>query len=117
MSDTNPAIRDNSGGTVTIVYILYLAGLVIGITSVIAVVMAYVNRSAGPAWAESHYRFQIRTFWIGILYGFVGLILLFVLIGWIVLLFAMIWVIVRCVKGMRFASAAQPYPTPGAWLW
>ncbi len=117
MSDTNAALRANSGGTVTIIYILYLVGLVIGITSLIAVVMAYVNRNGGPDWAESHYRLQIRTFWIGLLYGIIGLVLAFVVIGWLVLLFAVVWMIVRCVKGLRFAGSAQPYPSPDAWFW
>ena len=117
MSDSAAALPAKSGGTVTIVYILYLVGLVVGVTALIAVVMAYVNKGGGPEWAESHYRFQIRTFWIGLLYGVVGVVLLMVLIGWIVLLFSVIWMIVRCVKGMKFASASQPYPTPGAWLW
>jgi uncharacterized membrane protein len=116
MSDTT-VIPAKNGATVTIIYILYLVGLVVGLTSLIAVIMAYVNKGGGPEWAESHYRFQIRTFWIGLLYGVIGVILLFVLVGWIVLLFSLIWMIVRCVKGMKFAGAAQPYPTPGAWLW
>jgi uncharacterized membrane protein len=117
MSDTAAANPAKTGGAVTIIYILYLVGLVVGVTSLIAVVMAYVNKGSGPEWADSHYRFQIRTFWIGLLYGVVGVILLFVLIGWLVLLFSLVWMIVRCVKGMKYAGMSQPYPTPGAWLW
>lgn len=117
MSDTNTAPPASSGGTVTIIYILYLVGLVVGITSLVAIVMAYVNQGGGPEWTESHYRFQIRTFWIGLLYGVISLVLVFVVIGWIVLLFTVVWMIIRCVKGLRFAGASQPYPTPGAWLW
>ncbi|MXZ09042.1 MAG: hypothetical protein F4Y79_06295, partial [Gemmatimonadetes bacterium] len=52
-----------TSGTAKIVYILYLAELVVGITGLIGVIMAYVNRSDAPEWLASHYRFQIRTFW------------------------------------------------------
>ncbi|MGD0431999.1 MAG: hypothetical protein ABSA58_13000 [Acetobacteraceae bacterium] len=117
MSDANTAAPANSGGTVTVIYILYLVGLAVGITSLIAVVMAYINRGDGPEWTQSHYTFQIRTFWIGLLYGVIGVVLLFVVIGWLVLVFSLVWMIVRCVKGLKFAGSAQPYPTPGSWLW
>jgi uncharacterized membrane protein len=117
MSNTNSTPGANAGGTVTINYILYLAGLVVGVTSLIAVVMAYVNRGSGPEWAQSHYRMQIRTFWIGLLYGFIGVVLAFVIIGFLVLLFTAVWMIVRCAKGIKFASAGEPYPTPESWLW
>ena len=46
----------------TIVYILYLVGLIAGITTVVGVVIAYVNRADAPEWVQSHYQFQIRTF-------------------------------------------------------
>jgi uncharacterized membrane protein len=104
-------------GNVTVVYILYLVGLVVGITSLIGVIMAYVNRRDAPFWAQTHYQFQIRTFWIGLLYGVVGVLLTFVAIGVLVLLFAVVWLIVRCVKGLKFASEGQPYPNPASWIW
>src|SRR5690554_7491444 len=52
-----------------VVYALYLASFVVGFTSVIGVVIAYVYRGKGPAWLDEHYRYQIRTFWIGLLYA------------------------------------------------
>jgi uncharacterized membrane protein len=110
------AISDRSG-MVTIVYVLYLVGLVVGITPLIGVIMAYVNRSGAPEWAQSHYRLQIRTFWIGLLYGVIGIALSLVIIGWLLLLFTVVWMIVRCVKGLKFASAMQSYPNATTWLW
>jgi uncharacterized membrane protein len=117
MSDSKAALQTSTGGTVTVIYVLYLLGLVVGVTSLVAVVMAYVYRGGGPEWTASHYRFQIRTFWIGLLYGVAGLVLAFILIGWLVLAFALVWMIVRCVKGLKFAAAGEPYPNPAAWLW
>jgi uncharacterized membrane protein len=88
-----------------------------GITSLIGVVMAYVQMGEAPEWARTHYRLQVRTFWIGLLYGVVAAATLVLLVGWLVLLFALIWLIVRCVKGLGFASRNEAYPSPGTWLW
>ena len=58
-----------------IVYILYLAAYVVGITAVIGVIIAHVQVGTAEPVLASHYRFQIRTFWIGLLYLVVGGIL------------------------------------------
>lgn len=99
-----------------IVYILYLVGVVFGITGLIGVVMAYIYKSDAPEWLYSHYRFQIRTFWIGLLYLVVGSILLVVLVGWLVYLFWVVWLIIRCVKGLQILDKKEPHPNPTAWM-
>src|SRR5262245_64466792 len=88
--------------TAKIIYILYLVGLATGITLLIGLIMAYVNKDGAPDWLQSHYRFQIRTFWIGFLYCVIGGMLSIVLVGFLVLLFWVIWLIVRVVKGFKF---------------
>ncbi|HKE93202.1 MAG TPA: hypothetical protein VKB34_02765 [Povalibacter sp.] len=98
-----------------IIYVLYLCGLAAGITAVIGVVMAYVYRDDAPEWLRSHYQFQIRTFWIGLLYIAVGCSLAIVLIGFLILLFWFIWVVVRVVKGLRYLEQQQPHPEPNGW--
>ena len=99
-----------------IVYILYLVGVVFGITGLIGVVMAYIYKSDAPEWLYSHYQFQIRTFWIGLLYLVVGSILLVVLVGWLVYLFWVVWLIIRCVKGLQILDKKEPHPNPTSWL-
>jgi uncharacterized membrane protein len=103
--------------TAKIVYVLYLASLFLGVTALIGVVMAYVNVSDAPESLRTHYRLQIRTFWIGILYGSIGFVLLIAGVGVLVLLFAAVWLIVRCVKGLRYLDRAEPYPSYATWLW
>jgi uncharacterized membrane protein len=49
-----------------VIYILYLAGLVIGISGLIGLVIAYINRGKAGGFVETHYTWQIRTFWIGL---------------------------------------------------
>lgn len=102
--------------TAKIVYILYLVGIVFGLTGIIGVVMAYVNRDDAPDWLKTHYQFQIRTFWIGGLYMFIGLLFSLVLIGYFVLLFWVIWLIVRCIKGMKSLDKKEVHPNPTGWM-
>jgi uncharacterized membrane protein len=103
--------------TANVVYILYLLGLIVGITSIVGVIMAYVNRADAPEWVQSHYRFQIRTFWIGMLYGLIGALTCIIIVGFFFLVFVLIWWIVRCVKGMQAISLGVPYERPATWLW
>jgi uncharacterized membrane protein len=109
----NPA----EAGTARVIYILYLVGLVVGITALVGVIMAYVNRGSAPAWVESHYQFQIRTFWIGLLYFLVSFVTSFVVVGLLLGALSLVWMIVRCVKGLQAASAGAPYANPRSWLW
>ena len=68
-------------GTARIIYILYLVGVAFGITGLIGVIMAYANRSDAPEWLASHYRFQIRTFWLCLLYAILMFVIAFVLLS------------------------------------
>jgi uncharacterized membrane protein len=109
-----PAQSDTSA---KIIYILYLLSLLVGVTSLVGVIMAYVNIGDAPEPLKSHYRFQIRTFWIGLLYGVIGLVLTFVAVGVLVLLFVAVWLIVRCVKGLKALDRREPYPNVATWFW
>ncbi len=108
---------DGGAGMSNIVYILYLASLITGITGLIGVIMAYVNKQGSDPWVRTHCQFQIRTFWIGLLIGMIGMITVFILIGWLILLFDVIWLIVRCTKGMSYLGRREPVPNPRTWLW
>ena len=109
----NPA----EGETARIVYILYLVSLIVGVTSIIGVIMAYVYRADAPEWVATHYRFQIRTFWIGLLYAFVSVLTAIVIIGLLFGAFTFIWWIVRSVKGLKLLSQGAAYESPATWLW
>jgi uncharacterized membrane protein len=99
-----------------IVYLLYMVGLLFGITGIIGVVMAYINKGDAPEWLKTHYQFQIRTFWIGAIYIFLGSILSLVIIGWFVLLFWAVWLIIRSLKGMKALELEKPIDNPTGWL-
>ncbi len=109
-------INAEDPGSAKIVYILYLTSVVFGITSIIGLIMAYINKSDAPEWLQSHYQFQIRTFWIGLLYATIGAILMLVLIGWAILLFTLVWLIVRSIKGLQALDRKEAHPNPTGWM-
>ncbi|MDN6297731.1 MAG: DUF4870 domain-containing protein [Halomonas sp.] len=99
-----------------VVYALYLASFVVGFTSIIGVIIAYIYRGNGPAWLDEHYRYQIRTFWIGLFYATVTVFLAFVLIGLPLMLALAVWFIVRCVKGFKGLQEKRPPHNVDSWL-
>ena len=99
-----------------IVYILYLSAYVVGITAVIGVIIAHIQVGTAEPMLASHYRFQIRTFWIGVLYLVVGFILVWVLIGFLVFLWWFIWSLVRNIKGVLALNENRPIADPGSWM-
>ena len=98
------------------VYILYLASFFVGITGVIGLVIAYVNIDGADPLLRSHYQFQIRTFWIGLLYLVVGAVLCLIVIGFAVLAWWFIWTLVRCVKGVLALNENRPIANPTSWM-
>jgi uncharacterized membrane protein len=104
---------DLFGNLPQLVYLLYLVGFVLHVTTLAGLVLAYVNRGDASPVERSHYDFQISTFWRGLLMLIAGAILLFVAIGWLVFLFWSVWTIVRCVKGLSKLSRGEPMPRIG----
>ncbi|HEY5065312.1 MAG TPA: hypothetical protein VIJ04_10910 [Xanthobacteraceae bacterium] len=99
------------------VYILYLASYVVGITALVGVIIAHVQiGSTADPMLRSHYQWQIRTFWIGLLYFVIGVVLCFILVGILVLLFWFIWTIVRTIKGLLALNENQSIANPTSWL-
>jgi uncharacterized membrane protein len=99
-----------------IIYVLYLAGLVLGITPLIGVVMAYLAMGNAPEWLATHYRFQIRTFWMALLYSIISALLTVVLIGFLGFIAIAIWLIIRCVKGFQAADKGEAVADVETWL-
>jgi uncharacterized membrane protein len=92
-----------------------IGAFLIGWPSIIAVILNYVKRDeARGTWVESHFRWQIRTFWFGLLW--VTICVLFVImtlglgivVAWIPLGFITVWFIYRVVRGWLALSARRP---------
>lgn len=113
----NEATAERTGNPdmAKIVYILYLVGLVTGITIIIGLVMAYIYRDESPEWLRTHYTAQIRLFWIGLLYSCIAGLLLFVLIGFLLYVVIAVWWIIRCIKGLKHLDQKGAYPDYLGW--
>jgi uncharacterized membrane protein len=99
-----------------IVYILYFASYVVGITALIGVIIAHIEVGRADPLLHSHFQFQIRTFWIGLLYLAIGIILCVVVVGVFVLLWWLIWTLVRCIKGVLALNEGKPVERPTSWM-
>jgi uncharacterized membrane protein len=102
-------------GLVLTVYILYLVGFLTGITVLVGVVIAYLQRDSTDRVSQSHFQFQITTFWIGLLYFFVGLFTIHFGIGVVILLWWLVWTVIRCVKGLLTLNMGEPIRSPNSW--
>lgn len=98
------------------VYGLYALGFFTLITAVIGVIVAHVKSSTATGIWQSHFSFQIRTFWIGLLYWIVGCLLLYFVIGVPILLWWTIWTLVRIIKGAILLHDRRPINRPTSWL-
>jgi uncharacterized membrane protein len=84
-----------------------------GLPSIVAVIMNYVRRSATRGtFLESHFRWQIRTFWFALLwavvlvFSFLTIIgIPFALVGWVAL---GIWIIYRVARGWLALRDRRP---------
>jgi uncharacterized membrane protein len=109
-----PPVVSNYGLVLT-VYILYLVGFLTGITVLVGVVIAYLQRDTTDRVSQSHFNFQITTFWIGLLYFFIGLLTIHFGIGLLILLWWVVWTVIRCVKGLLTLNLGEPIRNPNSW--
>jgi uncharacterized membrane protein len=97
-------------GTATVI-----GAFLTGWPSIIAVILNYLKHGeARGTWLDSHFRWQIRTFWFGLLWvvlcgALVVLTLgLGVIIVWLPLAAVTLWFIYRIVRGWLRLGARQP---------
>jgi uncharacterized membrane protein len=123
-----PDVAQSSVVTIAnVVYGLHSLAIVIGIVgaativgsfvgsvpSIAAVVLNYVKRGdARGSWVESHYRWQIRTFWFALLWFVIGWAMIVTIIGALVgipvLIALTVWLIYRIARGWMRLSDRRP---------
>lgn len=100
-----------------VVYVLYLVSYAVGgITALVGVIIAHIQVDQADPVQQSHYRFQIRTFWVGLIYLVVGCLLAIILVGFLVLLWWFIWTLVRNIKGLLALNENRPIADPTSWM-
>ena len=92
-----------------VVYILYALSYFAGITAIIGIIINYVKKEeVAGTWLESHFRWQIRTFWFGLLWAVIGAATVVILIGFAILFANFCWIIYRIVKGWLNLNDNKP---------
>jgi len=114
MSDeitTSNSIDKSQKTVATIVYALQAVSFFLGFTFLIAVIVNYVKKGdVQGTWLESHFKWQIRTFWFSFLWTIIGLIGFYFIVGIPVLIVNAVWVIYRIVKGwLRLNDGKEMY--------
>ncbi|NMG43148.1 hypothetical protein GPA22_05315 [Aromatoleum toluvorans] len=132
-SDSVPADLD---GLVTLAHVIYalhafavisgivgsatvIGSFVASLPSILAVVLNYMKRSAvRGTWLESHFRWQIRTFWFALLWILVAAGMVFTLIGipfaLVLIGGATLWIIYRVIRGWLNLLDRSVMPMPEA---
>jgi uncharacterized membrane protein len=130
--DAQPVVATPRDSLVTLAHVIYalhafavLSGVltsativgsfVSGLPSIVAVILNYLKRSeVRGTWLDSHFRWQIRTFWFALLWILLALVLAFTLIGiplaLVLLLGSGLWVIYRVVRGWLALQDRHPMP-------
>lgn len=123
-----------SEGMVTLAHVLYglhgfsalmgvlgpafiVTAFLTGWPSIIAVIINYVKRGdVRGTWLDSHFGWQLRTFWYALLWLVLALLLIFTLVGipfaWVLLVAVGIWVLYRIIRGWIALTEARPMPLP-----
>lgn len=83
-----------------LVYICQGLSFLFGITAIAGFFLNYLKRDAvKDSWLESHFAWQLRTFWIGLSVAVLGFLLTIILVGFLILVADLVWIIYRVVKG------------------
>ena len=129
-----PVAAAPSEGMVTLTHVLYglhgfsalmgvlssafiVTAFLTGWPSIIAVIINYVKRGdVRGTWLDSHFGWQIRTFWYALAWVVLTGILILTVIGipvaWVLLLLLGIWVLYRIIRGWIALANGRPMPVP-----
>jgi uncharacterized membrane protein len=102
MNDETPAVQadDRSRNLAQLVYILQAVGFIIGLSWIAAIIVNYLKiDEVRNTWIETHFNWQIRTFWFALAGYVLGFLLMIVKIGWVLWIAVTAWAIYRVVKG------------------
>ena len=84
-----------------------------GWPSIIAVILNYIKRDeARGTWLESHFSWQLRTFWYAVLWALIAFVLAITLVGIVlavpVAIALTVWIVYRVVRGWMTLAQGRP---------
>jgi uncharacterized membrane protein len=94
---------------------LIVTAFLTGWPSLIAVIVNYVKRGrVRGTWLDSHFGWQLRTFWYAVLWALVAIVIWMTVVGillaWALLVLLGIWVFYRLIRGWITLLERRPVP-------
>jgi uncharacterized membrane protein len=110
MDSTSPPVDPGRAKRLArLVYALQAASFLVGITYFVAVFINYLKwPEVDGTWVDSHFRWQVMTFWYSLLWTVVGWLTSFVFIGYAILFANALWIVYRIVTGWLALSENRP---------
>jgi uncharacterized membrane protein len=107
MTDTHPVPRDTALRAITTtLYALFVIG---GLTAIAGIILNHLRKdSVKGTLYESHFRWQMRTFWYALLWMFLSGFLILIAIGYVLIFAVFIWYLVRMIKGWLCLVEGKP---------
>jgi uncharacterized membrane protein len=115
-------------GYVVVIYGLYIGSIMAVVTAPIGMCIALIRLGRGAAWLDTHLRFQIRTFWLGVLAALVALLLWHIagrmslppvyawIFGYLFFTLGIVWMMARCAVGIHRLTSNRAIDAPGSCL-
>jgi uncharacterized membrane protein len=91
-------------------YLLQAAALAGGITYPISAIISHTQKpKAAGTWLESHFLWQIQTFWLSLAVGIIGVLALYAgPLGLMILSGDLMWIVYRIMQGWLKLNADKP---------
>lgn len=111
-SDASQA-NESERNTLLVCYVLHAAAILVGLTAIVGVIINHIKvNETTNQFVRSHHRWMLRTFWFGLLWTCVSIVLSFVAIGFIGFIIVGVWWIYRIVRGILNFSDRKAMPLP-----
>jgi uncharacterized membrane protein len=95
-----------------LVYGLQAASMLVGVTLFAGVMVNYLRRSqVAGTWLESHFTWQIRTFWWSLAWCVLGIATAILIVGLFILIASAVWFVYRIVRGWTELNEGRPMYT------
>jgi len=120
--------RSPGRGYVVVIYSLYIGSIMTLVSAPLGALIAHLRLGRGARWIDTHLRFQIRTFWLGLmatllalitwhLAGLAGLPPVYAWsFGYVFATLGITWMMARCAVGVHRLTSNEAIDAPESWL-
>lgn len=133
-NDSPQSTENNHGkntpgrGYVVVIYGLYIGSIMAVVTAPLGALIAHLRLGRSEAWLDTHLRFQIRTFWLGLLAAAIALLIWHLSglaelsplyawsFGYLFFTLGIGWTMARCAVGVHRLTSNLPIDAPDSWL-